>query len=337
MSSFITLIRRDIADHRGTVFWTPMIIAGILALVVIVSAIAGRIDLGVFSAEAWVNSSNNFSILGMDNLRAVLSDSGKLLFDDGTGAKPFHAYLDAEKRGQIETMYAFVTGVLAVPIALLAMITLPFAMSSTLYEERKDRSILFWKSMPVTDLEAVGSRMISLPLGTLFWALVAGIALHLVLFLVGLPILLGNGFLPGLTFGLVAAMVKVWALLVMMAVIYALWAAPVFAWFLLVSSAAPKAPFIIAVAPFVLIPLFGTILRFDPGFVADPAYRLIGAYVVKPLGDLDQVMENGDSAELEILFTQLAKSFANPELWIGLVVAAALVFAASEVRRRRTL
>jgi hypothetical protein len=110
----------------------------------------------------------------------------KLLFDDGTGAKPFHAYLDAEKRSQIETMYAFVTGLLAVPIALLAMITLPFAMSSTLYEERKDRSILFWKSMPVTDLDGCQFTDVLAALGTLFWAFVAGIGLHLVLFLIGL-------------------------------------------------------------------------------------------------------------------------------------------------------
>ncbi|MCU0881828.1 MAG: hypothetical protein MUF14_04065 [Hyphomonadaceae bacterium] len=337
MSSFITQIRRDLADHRGTVFWTPMIIAMVMAALVIVAAIVGRLDLGMFSKEIYLNQTGTMSVNGIDNLRVVLGEGNRLLFDDGTGAKPFHAYLDAEKRSQMETVYALVTGLLAVPIALLAMITLPFAMSSTLYEERKDRSILFWKSMPVSDLTAVGSRMISLPLGTLFWAFVAGFTLHVLLFLVGLTIVVGNGFLPGLSLGMIGALGQVWLVIGLAALIYLLWALPVYAWFLLVSAAAPKAPFIIAVAPFVLIPLFGVLIDLPSGIMSDPLYRLIGAYVVAPLDRMDDVLDQGVMEELTALLGALAQSFADWQLWAGVAVAAALVFAASEVRRRRTL
>jgi ABC-2 type transport system permease protein len=336
MSSFITQIRRDLADHRGTVFWTPMIIAGIMAALIIVAAIVGKLDLGGFTKDIYIDNAPATDIMGIPNLTTNVQD-GKLLFDNGTGPKPFHTYLDAEKRNQIEQTYALTTGLLAIPLALLALITLPFAMSSTLYEERKDRSILFWKSMPVTDLTAVGSRMLSLPLGTIFWALVGAVGLHALLFCIGLPIVLGNGFLSGISLNMIGAVLQTWAVVALMAVIYVLWAAPVLAWFLLVSSAAPKAPFIIAVAPFVLIPLFGTVLDVDSSFMMDPLYRLIGAYVIQPMEGVAELWENDMPHQIGALLPAVATSLADWQLWAGLAVAAGLVFAASEVRRRRTL
>jgi ABC-2 type transport system permease protein len=339
MSSFLTLIRRDIADHRGTVFWTPTIVAAVMVLLVITAAVIGRLELGDFTEWTTNNGapSTSISMFGVDALRALRGPEGQLLFDNGTGAKPFHAFLDANQRHQIEQAYAATTAIMALPVMLLAMITLPFALSATLYEERKDRSILFWKSLPVSDLEAVGSRMFSLPLGTMGWAVVAGIAAHLVLFLVGLPIVLSNGFLPGLSAGLIGALFQAWAVLGLMALLYVLWAAPVHAWFLLVSSAAPKAPFIIAIAPFVLIPLFGTVLALDSSWVKEPISRLIGYPVLEPLGADVAAWDAEQSVRLSGLFAPLLNSFAKWQLWAGVAVAAALVFASSEIRRRRTL
>jgi hypothetical protein len=91
------------------------------------------------------------------------------------------------------------------------------------------------------------------------------------------------------------------------------------------------------VAPFVLIPLFGVLIDLPSGIMSDPVYRLIGAYVVAPLERMDDVLDQGRLEELTALLGMLAKSFADWQLWAGIVVAAALVYAASEVRRRRTL
>jgi hypothetical protein len=119
----------------------------------------------------------------------------------------------------------------------------------TLYGDRRDRSILFWKSMPVSELREVLSRY--------------AIALVVAPLIYGLASLLAQGACLGLGMLLVWRMeldpvALVWdrvdlpSLLLdhlVGCLVMTLWLAPTYAWLLLASSAATRSPFMFALTP----------------------------------------------------------------------------------------
>src|SRR3982074_3611727 len=67
----------------------------------------------------------------------------------------------------------------SVPQYLVMVIVLSFYLMDCLYQERKDRSILFWKSLPVSDANTVISKLlvavVVVPLGVYLTAMVSGV------------------------------------------------------------------------------------------------------------------------------------------------------------------
>src|SRR2546422_3588795 len=122
-----------------------------------------------------------------------------------------------------------------------------FYCLDALYGERRDRSILFWKSLPVSDLTSVLSKasipLVILPLVTF----VIIIATQFVMLLWSSVVLLTSG-LAGTTWTrfnlLEQSLILIYGLIVL-----ALWYAPIFGWLLLVSGWARRATFLWAVLP----------------------------------------------------------------------------------------
>ena len=128
-----------------------------------------------------------------------------------------------------------------------------FYSLDALYGERRDRSILFWKSLPVSDLITVLSKatiaIVFLPLLT-FAITVATQAIMLLLSAIVLPA-------RGLDFGLVWSHLPLGQMTIMLLyhllAIHALWYAPIYAYLLLVSSWARRVPILWASLPLLAI------------------------------------------------------------------------------------
>ena len=126
---------------------------------------------------------------------------------------------------------------------LSQMVAIGYLLSA-LYEERKDRSILFWKSLPVSDFQVVLSKalmgLVVIPGLYLLAAMLTFLLVTLVLSL-GMTFLLpGTALFDGfLMAGLavVGESLRVFALQI-------IWGAPVFLWVLLVSGLARGQPLI---------------------------------------------------------------------------------------------
>jgi len=58
------------------------------------------------------------------------------------------------------TMFSVMQGAVSMPLSLVTLIVLSFYLLDCLYAERKDRSILFWKSLPVSDNLTVLSKLL---------------------------------------------------------------------------------------------------------------------------------------------------------------------------------
>ena len=205
-----------------------------------------------------------------------------------------------------------------------------FYSLDALQGERRDRSILFWKSLPVSDLETVLAKaaipLVILPLLTV----VVTIVTHAIMLLVSRAVLPTSGGPMGtLTLFAFASVPKTWlALLWHMVAVHSLWYAPIFGWLLLISAWAPRVPWLWASLPLIAIAIVERI-AFDSAVLANLLANRLGGGVRG-----DNFMP--DSLKMTpLMHFEPAKFFTNPELWVGLAVAAAFLAAAVRLRRRR--
>jgi ABC-2 type transport system permease protein len=276
--------------------------------------------------EVWENHSIYIAPLitaGVVLLGAVIGASGlphrrrnALLLD------PTHA------RAAIEMPYDIV----AMMIMFTAFIVGVFYCLDALHGERRDRSILFWKSLPVSDLTTVLSKAI-VPLAILpLLTFAITVVTQFIMLLISTVALVPSG-LAGTTWRLLPFF-QMSVILLYGLVTMTLWQAPVFGWLLLVSGWARRATFLWAVLPWLAVCMVEAIAFQSSHFAAMLGRRLTGSFeaafvvVNQPHGDHVPVVDR---------LTQLAplKFLTSPGLWIGLVIAAAFIAAAVRLRRYR--
>jgi ABC-2 type transport system permease protein len=216
-------------------------------------------------------------------------------------------------------------------LMLIAFIVGIFYCLDALHGERRDRSILFWKSLPVSDLTAVLSKA-SIPLVVLpLLVFAVTIALHLTMRLLTLTILVVTG-VGASTLWNRLPLFQMELVLLYSLIVVALWHAPVYCWLLLVSGWARRATFLWAVLPPLALAvaeniafhtsLLGSLLKDRLFGFAEGAFNL-----------KDQ---NGVAIDPHFIpLTQLTpgRFLSSPGVWVGLVVAA--IFLAGAVRLRR--
>jgi ABC-2 type transport system permease protein len=218
-------------------------------------------------------------------------------------------------------------------LMLTAFIVGVFYSLDALHGERRDRSILFWKSLPVSDRTTVLSKA-SIPLAVLpllVFAMFAALQLPM-LVLNTLVLLLRGGSASALWAQLPLFQMDL-TLLYSLAVI-ALWHAPIYGWLLLVSGWARRATFLWAVLPLLAIGAFEMIAFRTSHFAALLTARLIG------FAEHAFAFQTPSGVPIDPHFipvTQLTpvKFLSSPGLWIGLGVAAAFLAAAVRLRRYR--
>src|SRR5947199_6932432 len=157
----------------------------------------------------------------------------------------------AKARAAIEAPY----NMAAIMLILTAFIVGVFYCLDALYGERRDRSILFWKSLPVSDLTTLLSKatipLVVLPLVT--FAIV--VVTQVVMLLWTSVLLISHGMSPASTWKYFPLFQNSFILLYGLAAI-ALWHAPIYGWTLLVSGWARRATFLWAWVPFLWVAFF---------------------------------------------------------------------------------
>ena len=227
----------------------------------------------------------------------------------------------AKARAAIETPY----NVAAMMLIFTAFIVGVFYCLDALHGERRDRSILFWKSLPVSDLTTLLSKA-TVPLLVLpLVAFVIIVATQSVMLLWTSILLIAHGMSPASTWTHVALFRNSLVLLYGLAAI-ALWHAPIYGWALLVSGWARRATFLWAVVPFLAIGFFEKITFGTSHFASMLKDRVMG-FAPKAFAFN---MHSIDCPELTP-----GRYLSSPGLWFGLVFAALFVAAAVRLRRYR--
>jgi ABC-2 type transport system permease protein len=210
---------------------------------------------------------------------------------------------------------------------LTGIVVSVFYCLDALHGERRDRSILFWKSLPVSDLTTVLAKA-SIPL-VLLPALTFAItvAMQWLMLLVSSVVLPASGL----------SVTELWtnlsffrmSLLLLYHVLtaHALWPAPIYCWLLLVSGWPRRATFLWAALPLLAIAGVEQIVFHTWHFAALVGGRLIGA--VPSVASTSPDMFPTDP----MTHVALGSFLSSPGLWIGLAVAAMFLTAAVRLRR----
>ncbi len=214
----------------------------------------------------------------------------------------------------------------AFAILLTSTIAGVFYCLGALNTERRDRSVLFWKSLPVSDLTTVLSKAVVPALIMPVVTLVTIYAAQLVMLAMDMGHLASQGrsvsyFLSNLP------LMQVWLDLAYAFLLAAFWWAPLWGWLLLVSAWSKRMTFLWAVGP----PLAICVIE-RMAFGTDYAWKLL---VRRLLGGIGDGFTTPPSHTFELPWPDPLPFLASPGLWIGLVIAAAFLAGAVWMRRRR--
>jgi ABC-2 type transport system permease protein len=233
------------------------------------------------------------------------------------------ASLDAPRQQElIQQPYVFA----ALLIMGATFVVAFFYCLDALQGERRDRSILFWKSLPVSDLTTVLSKatiaLVIIPLLTFAISMVT----IWIMYLISTVVLVGSGVGPTTLWSRMPLWQMTITLLNHLVFLHGLWYAPFYCWLLLVSAWARRMAFLWAVIPVLTLHALEKVALNTSHFASILSYRILGA-------PSHHALTTG-RVSMDPLDTLSPGEFlALPGLWIGLMVAA--IFLALTVRLRR--
>ena len=274
--------------------------------------------------ELWENRSIYLGPLAVGGvvvigfLIALVSLPGKIRAASALG--------EGELRAVVEQPFL----IAALMLMAIEMIVAAFYSLDALYGERRDRSVLFWKSLPVSDLTTVLAKasipVLLLPLVT--WLVT--VATQLVMLLVSSAVLAASGISAATVWTHVPLLETSWINFAHLVALHGIWYAPLYAWLLLVSAWATRAPFLWAVLPPVAVGIFERIAFGSRHFATMLQTHFLG----EPSSD------NASGMTMEMSMDMLAPPMLghflmSPGLWVGLLVTAIFLLGAVRLRRVR--
>ena len=242
---------------------------------------------------------------------------------------------DAERQAALTV---FFLGTSWVFLFALAILTTFYSLDS-LYAERKDKSILFWRSLPITDAETVISKLLTAVFVLPLFTVAAIIVTHLVNLVITTGwVIVKGGNAAHLVWGSVTLFDN-WAAALIVTVASAIWMSPFIGWFLFVSAFTKRSPLLMAFMPLIIVPIIEWIFFRSKIF----ASAVFGRGEVIPLFremDIEHFFDEERMQVNEELVSLLAhidvgKFLLSPSVWVGVVVCGILVTAAIYVRRYR--
>ncbi len=319
-TTFPMLIRREFWEHRS-LWLAPLIWVGIIVF---------SFSWGIIQASGDEDFNHVVHAQSVDEIPGI---------SDHDREEVRHAIKMSQDHEQSVFAFSFlaITGLLAT----FSCVVVFFYLIDSLYTERKDRSILFWKSMPISDSNVVLSKlavaMIVVPVGVILLAAVTQFLLYIVVWLRvhGSAI---EAILPDWSF---VAWLRSQAIALGMMLAGVLWYMPIAAYLLLLSAWAKNKVFLWTVLPPIALCVLEKITQGSTHVLEFLGYRFIGYIELLKIDPNAFSAGSHDSAEhlprVNDVYDafHLSNVFLSPEMWIGLAVAAAMIFAAIRIRRYR--
>lgn len=301
MNALATLVRREFWEHRG--LW-------IAPLVVAIVLVVGSVFSGVHGGHIQINGQEL-------NALAAMND---------------------ERRAEV---FGLFIGGMMIPHMIVMLVVLFFYLSDALYGERKDRSILFWKSLPVSDANTVVSKLVTALIAAPLIAFAASAVTGLLCYLIIKAKLSGSAF-DGFSAWNSAMWLRMTGIILMDLFIASLWYAPLGTYVLLVSGWAKRTVILWVVLPPLVVVITERWFLSSSYFAHFLGYRIAGLFSrmgtqfddgapMKGAVIHDRMAHLGGALEK----LNLSPLLMNPDLWLGLLAAAVMVLITIRLRRYR--
>ena len=212
-------VKKELWEFSGMLTWVPVALAGIFIFIPLLILLLNDVEInGVFE--------------GLKHLS------------------------ETQYGDEVEKVFFVSTIALFVPFVLVGFIVQLYYFITCLYDERRDQSVMFWRSLPVSDTVTIASKALTgaVVIPAIFYSAAT------VLFFIGLVLafvacsVLSIGFDISLwslwsSTNMISVLASIWLTLLPTAI----WLLPLYAWLMLMSIYAKKAPFLWAVLPIVIL------------------------------------------------------------------------------------
>lgn len=229
--------------------------------------------------------------------------------------------------------------VIAVPFVIVMTIVAAFYCLDALYGERRDRSVLFWKSLPVSDVQTVVSKVLVVVVLVPLITFAAGLVAQFLALTISSVALAVAGESAG-TLWADTPILSNTGLLLYALFVQSLWYLPLYAWILLASAWAPRAATLWAVLPPLGVVLLEQMVFHTTYFAHWVHHRVTGLFPLAfRVGDNRMgIVIDDDTVDVPDRMIEIVDPtavLASSGLWTGLAVAAMLIAVAVWVRRYR--
>ncbi|KAF1722614.1 ABC transporter permease [Pseudoxanthomonas wuyuanensis] len=314
-TAFKWLLKREFWENRGGFFWAPVVTGAIVSALTLIASIIGVVK---------VKSNADFDI------------------NIGDDAVEYARQIGAVGDG-------ILMGGLGLTQIVLAFVVFFYALG-TLYDDRRDRSVLFWKSLPVSDTQMVLSKATWALLLAPVLSIVIGMLVGLVLWIITAGSMAVMGVPGGLSMFTHSHPLTVIGNALSTIPLYLFWALPAVGWLMFCSAWARSKPFLWAV----LIPVLACVMVSMLGILGikipyaglwyTVVYRgllsvLPGAWSPRSLQTGSELAQTQVESPADLIrMLNLGNNwhiFGTADLWIGAVAGIALIAGAIYLRRWR--
>ena len=286
MKTLATLIRRELQEHKVGFIYAPFIVTCVLSLMII-SVYFGLTDI----------QTPEFSLT-----TEIYEDEQAL------------EWMATADSNQITSVIRSGLVVLALPIILTVAIAILAFSLSTFADERKDRTLIFWRSLPVSDLTTVMSKILLITLILPLIVLPNIILLHLISLLSASIFFATNDIV---SFGWIwnAYSFTDWFRIIFILWTQSLWSLPLVAW-LMFAGAFAKRPIMGALVPIaVVVVLEGVILKTN--YILEFIEDRLGFWT-SGLPEQNEDLRVVDVSDIYLMFL-------TQDFWIGITLSALLI------------
>jgi len=313
MNRLTALIRREFWENKGAFRTTPIVIGGIYVVFMLMAIFTTtQIDNELYTFKEGIN---------------VLADQ------------------PADMRARVIGEAMLGSSVLFTVVMSFVIL---FYLLGSLYDDRKDRSILFWKSLPASDTLTIASKLLAAMFVIPAFFMAVMIVTHLVMAVIGSLMVLSVDGNPWTLFLSVFNPLKAWGLIAASYFALSVWALPLYGWLMLVSSFAPRVPLLFATLPPLIFAVLQTWIEFLRTFtLKNNIVGVIGEWLFNSPAILTAEFDEGHGGialgipltkdfDHAVTITNMIDRLFSLQMLVGLTVAAVFLAGALWLRRRAT-
>ncbi|MEE8338566.1 MAG: hypothetical protein V3R56_00390 [Xanthomonadales bacterium] len=313
MKRLIALVRREFWENKGSFRTTPIVIGGLYIVFLLMSI---------------------FTTTHFDSELYTFREAVRVMADQPLELRTMVMY-----QGMLgsSVLFTFVMGFVIL-----------FYLLGSLYDDRKDRSILFWKSLPASDTLTLASKLIAAMVVIPTFFLLIMVVTHIIMAIIGSLMILSVDGNPWTLFLSVVNPLKAWAMIAASWYAHSIWALPIYGWLMLVSAFAPRVPLLFATLPPLIFAVLQTWIDFlrtftlksnIVGIVGEWMFNtpaILTAHVQDGVGEIALGVPLTDEFDHAVSLVNMLDRLFSIQMLIGLVVAAVFLAAALWLRRRAT-